>query len=174
MKTFEQEVFDIHDIECNQKYDKTLPYSFHLKMVMKQFERFQHILPSTNDQIVAYYACVVHDVVEDGRRTYNDVIELVSKYNKEVAKDVAEAVYCVTDFKGRTRAERKPEQYYKELFENKIALFVKLCDMIANRYYSCMSNSSMKAKYKQEFFKFGTDCYYEPYKEMFNLLENMD
>ena len=33
--------YDLHDIECNQKYNKTLPYSFHLEMVGKQAIKFE-------------------------------------------------------------------------------------------------------------------------------------
>ena len=34
----------LHDVECNQKYNKTLPYSFHLEMVHLQGEKFFHII----------------------------------------------------------------------------------------------------------------------------------
>ena len=33
MRTLMEKIFEIHDITCNQKYDRDLPYSFHLKAV---------------------------------------------------------------------------------------------------------------------------------------------
>lgn len=167
-----EEVYNLHDVEVNQKYDG-LPYSFHLKIVEKQFDRFNSLLPQPS-VFIANLAIITHDVLEDARLTYNDVIKLVENhFSYSTGVKVAEIVYLVTDFKGRTRAERKPDLFYEELFSNKIALFVKLCDMIANKYYSTMSNSSMKEAYVKEYEKFKSKCYYEPYKEMFETLENI-
>ena len=33
MRILMEKIFEIHDIICNQKYDRDLPYSFHLKAV---------------------------------------------------------------------------------------------------------------------------------------------
>lgn len=141
----------LHDVECNQKYNKTLPYSFHLEMVHLQGEKFFHII---EDIINKHYKNIVsysdissmlygHDSIEDARLTYND---LKSKYGQYVA----DVIYLCTDFKGKSRTERKPEQYYQELSQNKLALFVKLCDIIANIKFSLLTNSTMYQKYKIE------------------------
>lgn len=186
--TIEEKVFHLHDVEVNQKYGVKLqlPYSFHIKMVMNQHKRFKHLL-TTEEEFIAYYGALAHDLIEDCRLTYNDVKELMIKYEtidiqgtfknlstRILAEQIADAVYCVTDFKGKNRVERKPPQYYRDLNNNKTALFVKLCDMIANKYFSCMTGSSMKEAYNKEFPSFKEKCYYEPYKEMFDLLQNLD
>lgn len=176
MQTIEDRVFEIHDVDVNQKYGGALnlPYSFHLKMVLKQRERFFHLLNNHTEDVLTYYGCLGHDLGEDARLTYNDIIELFQEgVLKSTAIEVADIVYLVTDFKGKTRAERKPQQYYDELKTNKLALFVKLCDMIANKYFSAMINSSMLKKYQQEFVKFKEELYLEEYKEMFDHLENI-
>lgn len=186
--TIEDKVYYLHDVEVNQKYggDLNLPYSFHIKIVMKQHERFKHLLLD-EERFITYFGALLHDTIEDCRLTYNDVKDLMKNADivyitgkspclttKTYKEEIADVVYCVTDFKGKNRAERKPEQYYTDLKNNPLALFVKLCDMIANRYFSCMTNSSMKETYKNEFAKFKEKCYYAPYKEMFDHLEKIN
>lgn len=173
MEKLRQEIFTIHDIEVNQKYNDTLPYSFHLKLVEAQFNRFKHLLETPTQVLNCRIAVWGHDLMEDARMTYNNVKSLYGKYGFR-NNNIEEIIFLCTDFKGRTREDRKPKQFYTELFDNKEALFVKLCDMIANKYFSCMTNSSMKDKYNKEYGKFKNLCYYEPYKEMFDLLEKLD
>ncbi len=86
---------------------------------------------------------------------------------------MADIVYAVSDEKGKNRAERKNEKYYKELKENKLAVFVKLADLSANTLYSKLTGSSMYEKYKKELPKFREQVYIEEYKDFFNYLENI-
>lgn len=135
---------DLHDIECNQKYNKNLQYSFHLEMVAKQAELFKHHLPNDGKRRNAVWAGIWgHDSIEDARLTYNDIKE-------KFGTDAAEIIYLCTEFKGRTRAERKPIEFYEDLKSNGMAVFVKLCDLIANLKFSLLTNSSMFNKYKEE------------------------
>lgn len=195
MEKFKQLIYDQHDIVCNQKYADILPYSFHLKCVEAQGEEFLHLItedefeyfkqrhvfnPNNSHSHGVLYVDIVrfalcgHDIIEDGRFTYNDVKELASKLGNTVAgKMVADIVYAVTDEKGKTRAERKSDKYYKELSENKLAVFVKLADISANTLFSKLTGSSMYAKYKSEFAHFKEMCYVEEYKEFFDYLENI-
>jgi (p)ppGpp synthase/HD superfamily hydrolase len=137
----------LHDVECNQKYNKNLPYSFHLKMVYLQGLKFQSVL---NRIVKEHYLLEIendlpfeiqaglwgHDSIEDGRLTYNDIKSLYGD-------TVAEIIYLCTDYKGKVRADRKPLEYYTELSKNKLAVFVKLCDIIANIKFSLLTNSTM-------------------------------
>jgi len=157
---------DLHDVKVNQKYDKTLPYSFHLDMVEKQFKKFEHLLENTSDRVIVSKAVFAHDSMEDARLTYNDVKALLSE-------EVAEIVYLCTDYKGRTRRERKPVQFYMELSQNKLAVFVKLCDVMANVKYSLLSNSSMFDKYKEEYSKYKGIIHIPEYDQMFIYLESI-
>ena len=65
-----------------------------------------------------------------------------------------EIVYALTNDKGRTRAERAGERYYRGIRETPFAPFVKLCDRLANITYSCSNtdadNRRMKEVYKGE------------------------
>ena len=66
----------------------------------------------------------------------------------------AEIVYALTNDKGRTRAERAGERYYKGIRETPYAPFVKLADRRANFTYSCRkagsANEHMRKVYQQE------------------------
>lgn len=160
--------YNLHDIEVNQKYNKVLPYSFHLEMVAKQAEKFEHLIPCDNPYYTNIWVSIYgHDSIEDARLTYND---LVTKFNKEIA----EIIYLCTEDKGRTRNERKSEIWYKELSKNKDAVFVKLCDIMSNSLFSLLSNSSMYDKYKREYVeKVKPNLYTQEYEQMFNYLDKI-
>lgn len=160
--------YKLHDVDCNQKYNSTLPYSFHLDMVEQQAEKFNRHIPCDNPYysniIIAIYG---HDSIEDCRLTYSDI---KSMFNE----DIAEIIYLCTENKGKTRSERKDENWYKELATNGDAVFVKLCDIIANVKFSLLSNSSMFGKYKLEYEeKVKPFLYREDLKDMFDYLESL-
>jgi len=154
-----------HDVVCNQKYNKTLPYSFHLDCVRDQYWKFRHLIGGHEvNRIFVEQAVYGHDLYEDARITFNEVKDLVGE-------EVAEIIYLCTEMRGRTRAARKNDQFYIELKENKLAVFVKLCDIIANVKFSLLTNSSMYNKYKAEYVKVYDHLFTEEYKEMFDYLE---
>ena len=135
---------DLHDNKCNQKYNKNLPYSFHLEMVAAQAMKFEKYIPVDNPYHDAVWAGIWgHDSIEDARLTYNDIKDVWGEH-------AAEIIYLCTEWKGRNRAERKPKEFYLELMANEDAVFVKLCDIIANMKFSFLTNSSMFQKYVKE------------------------
>ena len=160
---------NLHDIEVNQKYAKNLPYSFHLELVEKQALKFEkYILSEKRD--ITFTGIWGHDSIEDARLTYNDV---KSKFGKEVA----EIIYLCTENKGRNREARKDEVWYNELAQNDIAVFVKLCDIIANSLFSLTTGSTMFEKYKNEYYNKVKQYLYPKYKnryaDMFEYLEKI-
>lgn len=190
MRDFEQirkYFYERGDIYCNQKYADSLPYSFHLKCVEQQGEKFMYLIPKEfvenkqniySDTVslvnIVRVALTAHEAIEDFRMTYNDVKGKATELGNTVAGEmVADIVYTVTDEKGKNREERKNEKYYKELSENKLAVFVKLADLSANTLFSKLTGSSMYEKYKKEFPKFKEKVYVEEYKEFFDYLENI-
>jgi len=173
MNTLKQYIFDRHDNYCNQKYSNTLPYSFHLDCVVAQGRKFEHLIEDYWDDFI-YPALLSHDTLEgDARMTYNDLVGVLKRHKYSHPTQIADIVYCVTDEKGKNRAERKNEKYYKELSENKLAVFVKLADLSANTIYSKLTGSSMYEKYLKEFPKFKEKVYVEEYEEFFNYVENL-
>lgn len=171
--------YNLHDVECNQKYNKNLPYSFHLEMVVHMANRFKHCIPNRYnkatpenqysntliwDEIII--GCLGHDSIEDARITYND---LKDKFGDRIA----DIIYCCTEEKGRNRDERHSEKYYTELANNDIAIFVKLCDICANVTFSLLSNSSMFSKHKKEHESTKKYLYKEQYQPIFDYLNNI-
>ena len=92
---------------------------------------------------IIYASIYFHDVEEDCRLTYNNIKEIIGEF-------AANIVHAVTNEKGRNRAERASDSYYKGIRETPGASFVKMCDRIANVRYSRMMGSSMFEKYQKE------------------------
>ena len=128
--------------KTNHFYDRYLPYEFHLRMVNNVYEDFQHLLDvELND----YCGKAVwgHDLIEDTRVSYNDV-------KNQLGEEVADIVYAVTNDKGKNRKERAGDKYYEGIKNTPGAVFVKLCDRIANVQYGKMTKSRMFEMYKKE------------------------
>lgn len=126
----------------NHMYDTYLPYEFHLRMVATAAKDFLHLLPKTlreTCEIAAYG----HDLIEDTRVSYNDVKSILGE-------QAADIVYAVSNEKGKNRKERANEKYYKGIRETPGAVYVKLCDRIANVQYSKMTQSRMFEMYRKE------------------------
>ncbi|MCU0444888.1 MAG: phosphohydrolase [Microscillaceae bacterium] len=148
---------DTHHLYDNQ------PYQVHLEMVEAVALNFIHLIPEADREVVLA-GCWVHDVIEDCRQTYNDVKTATSEA-------IAELAYALTNEKGKNRAERANDKYYQGIRETPYAIFVKLCDRIANVQYSQQKNSRMVAVYQQENANFCQKMYAAQYLEMFIYLE---
>lgn len=156
-------------------YDKMIPYEFHLAMVEREVQNFTKIIGELQAEFKiapSYYmlcsimvqAAYGHDLIEDCRVTYNDLI--ASGFDK-IAADI---IYAVTNEKGKTRAERANEKYYQGIKDTPGATFIKVCDRIANVKYGLITKSSMVEKYRGEFEKFKENLYEDIYKPMFDYL----
>ena len=146
--------------KTNHMYSEYLPYEFHLRMVHEVAKDFKHLLDDTKDyytgekyrgplqgQVTLRDACLIavwgHDLIEDTRVSYNDVMN-------RLGQEVADIVYAVTNEKGKNRDERANDKYYEGIRNTPGAVFVKLCDRIANVQYSKMTKSRMFEMYKKE------------------------
>ena len=155
--------------ETNHKYDGG-DYIVHLEMVVDVANGFKHLLPEEErDMVIA--SCWTHDVIEDCRETYNDVVNSTNK-------DVAEITYALTNEKGKNRKERANDKYYQGIRDTEFADFVKICDRIANILYSKIKKSRMFLKYKDEYPEFREKLYNPKYGDMFihisNILEDFE
>lgn len=142
--------------DANHKYGDQ-PYSVHLGMVAYYTCVFGYLLPE-NLRELAVAAAWVHDSIEDARQTYNDVAQATSV-------EVAEIAYALTNEKGKTRKERASKRYYAGIRSaGPVAVFVKLCDRLANVSYSVNfphGKRSMKDVYRKEHGDFLTELWYE-------------
>ena len=152
-----------HTDTCHY-YDTHL-YSYHLQMVVDVVNKFIHLIPE-KDRDVVISSAWCHDLIEDTRNTHSDVL-------KATSLEVAEIVYALTNEKGKTRKERANEKYYAGIRNTTYATFVKLCDRIANIQYSMSQRSRMLEMYRKETPDFINTLYDEKYDEMFHYLETL-
>lgn len=140
----------------NQTYGDDLPYGYHLDMVVNGIRDFGHLVCAGEDDVLPlFFGGYYHDSIEDARLTYNDVMKVArGMMTEEQALMATEIAYALTNDKGRTRAERAGEKYYKGIRETPYAPFVKLCDRLANITFSCSGVNAdslrMKDIYKGE------------------------
>ncbi len=162
----------------NHMYDKYLPYEFHVRMVANMAKKFMHLMvpknqlhPGNSVSIDLTLAAWGHDLIEDTRVSYNDVKDALGQ-------EAADIIYAVTNEKGKNRKERANDKYYEGIRNTPGAVFVKLCDRIANVQYSKMTGSRMFEMYKKENDGFivqlgWDDTNTHPYFEMFVYLTNL-
>ena len=129
--------------DTNHMYDKYLPYEFHLRMVVEAAKKFQNLITYEKDLDSVILGAWGHDLIEDTRVSYNDV-------KQELGEMAADIIYACTNEKGKNRKERANNKYYDGIRTTPYAVFVKLCDRIANVQYSKMSGSRMFEMYRKE------------------------
>lgn len=151
---------------CNHMYNGNLPYEFHLNMVVTQAHRFSHLLPRIGVSIdIMESAAYGHDLIEDCRINYNDIVQ---KGNRSVA----ELIYAVTNDKGRNRAERASDKHYSDMAKSPGAPFLKMCDRIANVRFSYMMYDRNKLEmYRKELPKLEAHLFSNEIQEMFDELK---
>lgn len=127
----------------NQLYNGYLPYEFHLRLTASYVTRYGHLLDIGAEEMQTLYAAAYfHDSLEDARLTYHDLQKLFRELNGEGCSihidDACEAVYALTNEKGKNREERANERYYAGIRNTKYAPFLKMCDRLANIRFSTL------------------------------------
>jgi (p)ppGpp synthase/HD superfamily hydrolase len=142
LQDFEKYAIEAHE-STNHYYDEYLPYSFHLRMVVKNGKDFLGLIEDGlwADTLMALWG---HDLVEDARQSYNDVKKRSNTYVAEIVRA------CTNLGRGRNRKERMPDYIYEDIRTTPGALFVKLCDRMANVQYSKMTGSDKFEMYQKE------------------------
>ena len=142
IETIRQAAHDLHQ-SVNQTYGDSLPYGFHLDMVVEGIHHFGYLVCACEEDVLPlFFGGFYHDSIEEERLTYNEVRKTARQWmTDEQALTAAEIVYALTNDKGRDRAERAGEKYYKGIRETPYAPFVKLCDRLANTTFSCSDES---------------------------------
>jgi (p)ppGpp synthase/HD superfamily hydrolase len=126
--------------EC-QRYGNA-PYSKHLEDVVAVIKRYLYLIPEDKRDIVLASG-YGHDLLEDTEVSESYLI-------RTFGFEVADIIYRVSNERGRDRKERNFKTYPK-IWRNQFAIFVKLCDRIANTTNSKNTGHSMYRKYKTEY-----------------------
>lgn len=150
IETIRRSAHDLHQ-SVNQIYGDNLPYGYHLDMVAEAVSEYGYLVCAQEvDVLPLFFGAFYHDSIEDARQSYNDVLQRARMVlTEEQALLATEIVYALTNDKGRTRAERAGEKYYKGIRETPYAPFVKLCDRLANISYSCSEESGVNHRMKE-------------------------
>lgn len=163
-KLYHETLVWITTVHGDQKYDKDLPYIFHLVSVENVLTRFGFSLES---DIKLHIAALCHDAVED---TKVELKEILKRYGEDVEK----IVDLVTDEKGATRSERHKKTYPK-LAVSEDAVIVKLSDRIANVEYGIsVNNLSQYRKYIKEYNFFRDTLYNPKHTRTIKMWEHLD
>lgn len=141
------------------------PYSFHLQMVCDYALKYIYLVPE-RDRETVIASCWTHDLIEDCRKTYNDILE-------QFGIRVAEITYALTNEKGKNRKERANAKYYEGIRNTPGATFVKLCDRLANVKYSKDTGSKMLNAYRMESGLFVVQTYDKQYDDMYAELNSL-
>lgn len=141
------------------------PYSYHTDMVAANVRRFKHLLPPHIDPIVVEMAADGHDLIEDCGVTFNDIRKLAGK-------EVARLILAVSDVPGEDRVERFLLTCPK-IRRNIAAIYLKLCDTMANMGSGKETGNSMYDKYQKEhpIFRY---VYYEKSKIFQEMWDELD
>ena len=145
--------------DTNQKYGEYLPYFFHVDLVGRIAWKYASYLPD-EDRSEVIAAAYLHDVIEDCRVTYNDL-------EKNFGQKVADLVYAVTNEKGKNREQRANDKYYQGIRDTPHATYIKLCDRMANAFFSSVMGTNQVHMYKKEHEKFYQHLWSENYNVMF-------
>lgn len=137
--------FDKHK-NVNQSYGE-LPYSVHLTETANNILKYLQPYTSSEEKIVLISASYCHDLIEDTRTTYNDLIYDLAmiKRNTNISDDyefnvdtIADIVFDLTNEKGKNRAERENDKYFESIANNNLSKIVKLSDRLANIEHSML------------------------------------
>ena len=132
------------ELHSTSKAYSGMPYIVHPTLVAMIGYEFHYLLNGLHPDIkeAAMAGLWLHDTQEDCCQTYNDT-------KNEFGFHTAEAVYYVTDHKGKNRAERQ-RLTYKEMQGRITSVFIKVCDRIANMRWGFTASGSMGDMYVKE------------------------
>lgn len=152
----------------NQNYGD-FPYSVHLTETANNILKYLQPYASSEENIILISASYCHDLIEDTRTTYNDLIyDLASiKRRTNISDDyefdvdtIANIVFDLTNEKGKNRAERENDKYFEPIANNNLSKIVKLSDRLANIEHSMLFYSLDKMT-----------CYYSEYENFIEKLK---
>jgi len=132
----------------HQVYSLDRPYTYHLRAVRDTVFRFLPYIPYGVAPEVVVLAAWGHDLIEDTGVTRE---ELTSRYGVEVS----DLIWRVTNEPGVNRKARH-EATYGKIKEDPTAVFLKLCDRIAN-----VEAGGKSGMYKKEYLGFKAALYTE-------------
>lgn len=128
--------------DANCKYNEQ-EYFVHIMLVVGVLKKHIDVFKNDCDKETTTGAAFCHDLIEDAKQTYNDIMLVAGK-------DVADITLAVTDVHAENRLMRHLLTMHKTVKDYR-AIVLKLCDIYANAFYSKSIGSSMYKKYVDEY-----------------------
>ncbi len=128
--------------DANCEYDGK-SYMIHVDMVVDVFSKHIQIFNNSSDVVNTHAATLCHDLMEDARLSYNNILEATNK-------DVADIVLAVSDTPDANRLLRHLATMSRTVKDYR-AIILKMCDIYANASYSKDHKSSMNKAYAEEY-----------------------
>jgi (p)ppGpp synthase/HD superfamily hydrolase len=154
-----------------QRYGSA-PYSKHLTDAFNYCMKYINSIAESDREIVIS-AIYLHDIIEDTDVSPSDL-------KKEFNQEIADIVFRVSNERGWSRKEKNFKTYPK-IWVSDLAIFVKLCDRLANTFNSKNSDdeksNNLYMTYKEEYpiFKYALKVrglYKDMWMELDSLYEN--
>ena len=167
VRLWREKAWELH-ASVGQLYGETQPYGVHLDDVF--VEALTHIRllkgeADTDYMLGVLGAALFHDSIEDARYSCSDVAKIAGK-------SAADIVLAVTNVPGADRVDTALLTYPK-IRKRKEAVYVKLCDRIANVRRSDNSIKKLKMYQKEQaMFKYALNLY-DDLLPMWNELEEL-
>lgn len=164
--------------ETNHFYDGDIPYRLHLDLVYRVAQQYRNVAPVIfgGGIYLIKSCCYGHDLIEDTRTTYNDIMVALQR-DGQLNSDaiiVADVIKACTNYnRGKNRLERMPDFVYADIRTTPGATFIKLCDRIANIEFSVLTGSRMLDVYRKENEHFIEKLYNSDYEIMFSKIRKL-
>lgn len=124
-----------------QRYGSA-PYSVHLDAVVANAIKYLYYIKDEDKETVIC-AARGHDLIEDTEVSVSDIEKMFSPR-------IADIIFRVSNERGYGRKEKNFKTYPK-IWVDDLAIFVKLCDRIANTKNSKETGHSMYETYRKEY-----------------------
>lgn len=134
------------------------PYSVHLQMVVNFARIYSELIPkeAREDVICAAY---LHDILEDTLCTQDEILRALNPRILLIVKLL-------------TKNSSNLEEYFNQVAQDDLAIFVKLCDRYSNILASVQDENLEKlAKYRKQNPVFNRILLSEKYSELFEAIE---
>lgn len=140
--------------DVNQLYGRHR-YEFHLHLTNDILQKSLFSIANLNidDAKILTFVSAFHDTIEDTRNSYSSIQRIAVDFLESEKNSIiaADAVLALTSNKGKNRKEREGIDYFNGILNTPYAPIIKVCDRIANMYFSKVSNNtSLLSMYKKE------------------------
>lgn len=141
------------------------PYAMHIQMVSALVKHFIPLIPRHHQQIVFDAACC-HAALDENVATYEELVRQITVLGADI-------VSACTPNNARSIADKYNSSFYDRVTRNHYAVFVTVCDRIADITYLSKSSPATCQRLMDEMVKFKISLYIKRYEALFDKLDEV-